>query len=102
MKKNTTNNDQTALTDTDEGDILERLSQRVERAVSTIQELRRERDLLRAHVEELETRVKDNEETTTRLGSLEEEHERFRKERGEIRSRIESILGNLEQLESGE
>lgn len=102
MKKNATTNDQTALTDTDEGDILERLSQRVERAVSTIQELRRERDLLRARVEELETRVKDNEETTTRLGSLEEEHERFRKERGEIRSRIESILGNLEQLESGE
>jgi FtsZ-binding cell division protein ZapB len=102
MKKNSTTNDQTALTDTDEGDILERLSQRVERAVSTIQELRRERDLLRARVEELETRVKDNEETTSRLGSLEEEHERFRKERGEIRSRIESILGNLEQLESGE
>jgi FtsZ-binding cell division protein ZapB len=101
MKKNN-HNDQTAFADTDEADILERLSQRVERAVSTIQELRRERDLLRARVEELETRVKDNEETSTRLGSLEEEHERFRRERGEIRSRIETILGNLEELEAAE
>lgn len=99
MKKNP-NNDQMALSDTEAGEILERLSSRVERAVATIQELRQERDTLRARVEELESRVRDGEETTTRLTSLEEEHDRFRKERGEIRNRIETILGSLEALES--
>jgi hypothetical protein len=35
--------------------------------------------------------------------TLEEDHERFQQERGEIRSRIESILSSLEELEeSGE
>ncbi len=101
MKKNP-NNDQMALSDTEEGEILERLSARVERAVATIQELRQERDTLRARVEELEGRVRDGEETTTRLTSLEEEHDRFRRERGEIRTRIETILSNLEQLEATE
>ena len=101
MKKNP-NNDQTTLNDTDEAEILERLSARVEKAVSTIQELRRERDELRTRVDELESRVRDSDETSTRLTSLEEEHDRFRKERGEIRSRIETILGSLEALETAE
>ena len=85
MKKNK-DNDQMALDDSDEGEILSRLGERVEKAVSMIQELRRERDTLRARIEELE--------------SHDEEHERFKKERGEIRNRIESILGSLEALES--
>jgi len=76
----------------DEGEILSRLGERVEKAVGTIQELRKERDQLRARVEELEARVKDQD-------SLDEEHERFKKERGEIRDRIEAILGSLEALE---
>lgn len=84
MKKNK-DNDQMALDDSDEGEILSRLGERVEKAVSMIQELRRERDTLRARIEELESR--------------DEEHERFKKERGEIRNRIESILGSLEALE---
>ncbi len=99
MKKNP-NNEEETLANTDEAEILERLSARVERAVSTIQELRRERDTLKARVEELEGRVRDGEETSTRLTSLEEEHDRFRRERGEIRTRIETILSNLETLES--
>lgn len=85
-----------------EGEILERLSARVEKAVSMIQELRRERDQLRVRVEELESRIAANDETSNRLESLEEEHERFRRERGEIRDRIETILSNLEQLETAE
>lgn len=83
MKKNK-DNDQMAL-EGGEDEILARLSERVEKAVATIQELRRERDQLRARVEELE--------------SAGEEHERFVKERGEIRGRIESILESLEALE---
>ncbi|HEX8617132.1 MAG TPA: cell division protein ZapB [Thermoanaerobaculia bacterium] len=101
MKKNP-NEEQTALVDNDEAEILERLSARVEKAVSTIQDLRRERDELRTRVEELEVRVRENDETSSRLTSLEEEHDRFRRERGEIRNRIESILGNLEQLEAAD
>jgi FtsZ-binding cell division protein ZapB len=101
MKKNPST-DQNALADTDEAEILERLSARVEKAVSTIQELRRERDELRTRVDELETRLRDSDETSTRLTTLEEEHDRFRRERGEIRDRIETILGNLESLENGD
>ena len=84
MKKNK-DNDQMALDDSDEGEILSRLGERVEKAVGMIQELRRERDALKARVEELESR--------------DEDHERFKKERGEIRNRIESILGSLAALE---
>ncbi len=91
MKKNR-DNEQMALAGTEEDEILGRLSERVEKAVGTIQELRRERDTLRARVEELESRVRDQD-------SIDEEHERFRKERGEIRDRIESILSSLETLE---
>ncbi|HJQ36100.1 MAG TPA: cell division protein ZapB [Thermoanaerobaculia bacterium] len=71
---------------TDDTEILSRLGERVEKAVATIQELRRERDQLRTRVEELE--------------AANEEHERFAKERGEIRGRIESILESLEALDS--
>ena len=85
MKK-TKDTDQSALPGIEEAEILSRLGDRVEKAVATIQELRKERDQLRARVEELE--------------SLEEEHERFRNERGEIRDRIETILSSLEALES--
>jgi FtsZ-binding cell division protein ZapB len=99
MKK-TKEDDQMTLDGTEEAEILSRLSERVEKAVGTIQELRRERDQLRARVEELETRVKDADETTTRLDTLEEEQDRLRRERSEIRGRIENILSSLEALET--
>jgi FtsZ-binding cell division protein ZapB len=96
LKKNRENDDDVATTATnEEGEILSRLSERVERAVSMIQDLRRERDVLRARVDELESRVQDRD-------ALEEEHTRFQKERSEIRDRIEGILGSLEALEAGE
>lgn len=84
MKKNRDDN-QMALAGTEEAEILNRLSERVERAVATIQELRRERDQLKARVEELE--------------GVQDEHEKFARERTEIRERIEGILGSLEALE---
>lgn len=91
MKK-TKDNDQMALAGTEEAEILARLSERVEKAVATIQTLRRERDQLQARVDELEAQVKD-------AGSLEEETDRMKRERGEIRDRIENILASLEALE---
>ena len=81
MKKTRDNNEPM-----EESEILARLSERVEKAVATIQELRKERDELRARVAELE--------------GGDEEQERLRRERGEIRDRIESILASLEALES--
>lgn len=94
MKKTRdTDNDQMTLAGTEEAEILARLSERVEKAVGTIQELRKERDQLRSRVEELEALVEDNK-------SVEEEQDRLVRERGEIRSRIESILSSLEALET--
>jgi len=69
------------MTETDD-EILQRLSEKVERAIATIQELRRERDELKK-----------------RLDEIDDDSERFRRERGQIRDRIESILSNLETLE---
>jgi len=97
MKKNKDN--EPALAGSDEAEILSRLGERVEKAVTTIQELRRERDQLNQRIAELESRVRDQDDASSRLESLEEESERFRKERSEIRDRIENILSSLEALE---
>ncbi len=63
-------------------EILQRLSEKVERAIATIQELRRERDELKK-----------------RLDEIDDDSARYRKERGQIRDRIETILSSLESLE---
>ena len=97
MKK--TKEEQLALAGTEEGEILARLGERVERAVATINDLRRERDALKARAEAAESKLADQDTATERLSSLEDEHERFARERGEIRNRIESILGSLEVLD---
>ena len=99
MKKTTRDEEQSALPGIEEAEILARLGERVEKAVATIQERRRERDQLRARVGELEAQLQDSDKASTRLETLEEEHERFRRERGEIRDRIENILSSLEALE---
>ena len=83
-----------AKEESEEADILARLQERVEKAISTIQELRRERDSLRAKLEHAESGASE------RLASLEDDCARFHKERGEIRNRIESILANLETLDA--
>jgi FtsZ-binding cell division protein ZapB len=97
MKK--TKEEQLALAGTEEGEILARLGERVERAVATINDLRRERDALKARAEAAEAKLADQDSATERLSSLEEEHERFARERGEIRNRIEGILSSLEVLD---
>jgi FtsZ-binding cell division protein ZapB len=97
MKK--TKEEQMSLAGTEEGEILTKLNERVERAISTIQELRRERDALKKRAEEAEAKLADQNDASDKLSSLEEEHDRFKRERSEIRDRIESILSNLESLE---
>lgn len=101
MKKNR-DNDQLTLAGTEEGEILGRLNDRVEKAIATIQELRRERDTLRRQLDEANARLQEQGDASERASTLEEDNERFKKERSEIRDRIESILGSLEALEETE
>jgi FtsZ-binding cell division protein ZapB len=100
MKK--TKEEQMPLAGTEEGEILGRLHERVEKAIATIQQLRRERDSLRAKLEQAEGKVREQSDASERLSSLEDDCERFQKERGEIRNRIETILSNLESLETSD
>jgi FtsZ-binding cell division protein ZapB len=100
MSTKRTKEDQLALSGTEEGEILARLSERVERAIATIGDLRRERDTLQKRVADLEAQLADQTSAAERLTSLEEEHGRFQRERSEIRDRIESILSNLETLDA--
>ena len=100
MKKN--KDEQMPLAGTEEGEILGRLSERVERAVAMIGELRRERDALKKRLDDAESKLHSEEEAAGRLSTLEEEHDRFSRERGEIRDRIESILSSLESLDVAE
>jgi FtsZ-binding cell division protein ZapB len=92
--------EQLALAGTEEGEILARLSERVERAVATITELRRERDAIQKRLDEAEGQLREQTSASERLSNLEEEHDRFQRERSEIRNRIESILSNLETLDA--
>lgn len=98
MKK-TRENDQLTLAGTEEEEILGRLNDRVEKAIATIQELRKERDTLRRQLDDATTRLQENGDAAERASTLEEDNDRFKRERGEIRDRIESILTNLEALE---
>jgi FtsZ-binding cell division protein ZapB len=100
VKKNR-DNDQLSLAGTEEGEILGRLNERVEKAIATIQELRRERDTLRRQLDDATARLQEQGDAAERTSTLEEDNERFKRERSEIRDRIESILGNLETLEEG-
>ncbi|HSY52130.1 MAG TPA: cell division protein ZapB [Thermoanaerobaculia bacterium] len=98
MKKNR-DNDQLTLAGTEEGEILGRLNDRVEKAIATIQELRRERDTLRRQLNEATASMQQQGDAAERASTLEEDNDRFKRERSEIRDRIESILGSLEALE---
>jgi FtsZ-binding cell division protein ZapB len=97
--KKTRENDQLTLAGTEEEEILGRLNDRVEKAIATIQELRKERDALRRQLDEATARLQEHGDAAERASTLEEDNERFKRERGEIRDRIESILTNLEALE---
>ena len=97
--KKTRENDQLTLAGTEEEEILGRLNDRVEKAIATIQELRKERDTLRRQLDDATARLQEQGDAAERATTLEEDNERFKRERGEIRDRIESILGNLEALE---
>jgi FtsZ-binding cell division protein ZapB len=87
------------LDGTEEGEILARLAERVERAVETITRLRREKDDLQQRLDALTSDLQEQSEEAERLRAVEEENSRYRGERDQIRNRIESMLENLEALE---
>lgn len=87
------------LAGTEEGEILSKLTDRVERAIATIQALRKERDTLKARLAAGEAEARTKADAGERLSALQEEHGRFQRERSEIKSRIETLLSNLESLD---
>ena len=99
MKKNRESEQMAINSDADEAAILARLGERVEKAVAVIGELRRERDTLKTRLADAEAKLKEHEDASERLSTLEEDYDRFRKERSDIRNRIEGILANLEGLD---
>ena len=92
-------NDQMALRGTEEEEMLARLSDRVEKAIATIQQLRKENEQLKERAGKAEDELKGREAAGERLTAVEEENDRFKSERSEIRSRIEQMLSELEGLD---
>ena len=104
MKKATTRNpdDPMTLAETEEGALLEKLTERVERAVESIQKLRRERDDLRAKLADVEGQLQTRGADAEELTAVRDEVEKYRGERDEIRNRINVLLESLSALDEGE
>ena len=102
MKKRNESEEQMTIGGTEENEILARLSERVEKAVGMIQELRRERDVLKLQLADVEAQLREHAGVKERASALEEDRDRFARERTEIRDRIETILSSLESLDTAE
>ncbi|MEO8218092.1 MAG: cell division protein ZapB [Acidobacteriota bacterium] len=90
---------QILLSGTAEEEMLARLSERVDRAVESIQQLRKERDELKSRLSGAEEKLRNVEGHSGQLHVMKSENEKHRVEREEIRSRIERVLGTLENIE---
>jgi uncharacterized coiled-coil DUF342 family protein len=100
MKKNVkTNDDPTLLAETEEGDLLGRLTDRVDKAVATIQKLKKERDALQKRLAEVENQLQEAGVDGEELADTREELERYRSERDEVRTRIGGMLESLASLD---
>ncbi|HUO84314.1 MAG TPA: hypothetical protein VM534_04290 [Thermoanaerobaculia bacterium] len=85
-----------------ESEVLERLADRVEKAVVVIRELRRERDDLRQKLQRAEQRLAEQSQEGDAVADLQERIESFESERREIRGRVEKIIARLEMVDDGE
>lgn len=100
MKKNVkANDDPTLLAETEEGDLLGRLTDRVDKAVATIQKLKKERDALQKRLAEVENQLQEAGVDGEELADTREELERYRSERDEVRARIGGMLESLASLD---
>ena len=78
-----------------EVDALARLELRIEQAAELVSRLRREKE---AALVERETAVRESAESKALASRLALELETLRGERGEIRSRIEKLIGQMDLL----
>jgi FtsZ-binding cell division protein ZapB len=101
-KKNKEAEEQLSIDGAQEAEMLTRLADRVERAIVTISDLRKQRDELRQRLETAEGDLQTIEDDRGRLTELEDENQRYRSERDQIRNRIEGLLDKLEALEESE
>lgn len=89
---------QMVLDGTDEQEILRALGERVDRAIQTIHDLRKERDQLRQEIEELRRDSEQRQRDSSDFADLRAEHEKLVAERAEIRRRVERIAATLDSL----
>jgi FtsZ-binding cell division protein ZapB len=82
----------------EENDVLARLGERIEKAIASIQQLRRERDELRHKLARAEEDLR-NGNTGGNVAELQEALERMQSERDEVRGRLSKLLANLDRLE---
>jgi len=121
MSKKSKETEQLTIEGTTETEILARLAERVDRAVTLIAQLRQENEELGARVETLEGELKDSVDArdaaiaratdsekraaelendgSSRADELEKDLETLKRERDAVRSRVEGILEKLEGLE---
>jgi len=121
MSKKTKETEQLSIEGTNETEILARLAERVDRAVTLIAQLRQENEVLGEKVETLEGELKDSvdardaalaraaaaekraaeleDDGSARADELEKDLETLKRERDAVRSRVEGILEKLEGLE---
>jgi len=78
-----------------EVDTLSHLEERIQKAVTLVQRLRQERD---AALRDLSASQSANSELQASNTQLTEEIETLRAERHQVRSRIEKLLGHIDQL----
>lgn len=87
---------------------LDRLSERVEKAVALVQQLRDDRKRLERERDELAGRMKESEQKLqgqdvaalmTEVASLRREQREWTSERRDVASRIETLIKKLERLE---
>jgi FtsZ-binding cell division protein ZapB len=78
-----------------EVDTLTHLEERIQRAVALVNRLRQERDTMQKELTETQQAW---EESQTENSRLSEELESLRTERRQVRSRLEKLLGHIDQL----
>lgn len=78
-----------------EVDTLTHLEERIQRAVALVNHLRQERDTMQKELTETQQAW---EESQTENSRMSEELESLRTERRQVRSRLEKLLGHIDQL----
>ena len=78
----------------------QKLEDEVNRLLEILEELRQENARLQTRVDALESQNGDRETLTRRLAEMEEEVRLEAGRRGEVRARLERILGRLDEIPS--